>query len=346
MPPGAYSPDSIDSDNTVGGIGPYKISKWIRDQELVLVANENYYGAKPSIKTVVIKFYSDASTLRLATESGEVDIAWRSLNPTDISSLKSNTNLNIWESPGPYIRYVVLNTNIAPFDNKLVRQALASALDRTSLKNTVFSGTVDELYSLVPIGMWSHQDLYKDKYGNANIEKAKQLLTQAGYSTSNKLDIEFWYTPTHYGSTEADVASLIKASWESTGMISVTIKSAEWSTYLQYSRSKSLGASLFGWYPDYLDPDDYTYPFLHSGSNRWLGEPYSNPEMDTLLEQAQVELDQSKRAILYEQIQEICAEDAPFIPMYQGRLFAVSKVGVKGLVLDQLMMLRYYLISW
>ncbi len=343
--PNSYPADKISSDNTAGGIGPYRIVKWERDQELVLEANPNWYGPAPKAKKIIIKFYKDATALRLALESGEIDVAWRTLNPSDIISLKKSGKYNVIEGNGAFIRYIVFNTKISPFDKKEVRQALAAALCRDKIANEVFLGTVEPLYSLVPKGLWSHIDAFKEKYGaTQNLELARQLLKKAGFSETNKLKVELWYTPSHYGSTEADLAAKIKECWEATGMVEVTIKSAEWSTYLQMTRKGQLPVTLYGWYPDYIDPDDFLYPFLHTGSNRWLGNPYSNPEMDKLLEQAQVASDQATRAKLYEQVQEMLAEDAPIVPIFQGKLYAVAQKNVKGIVLDPYMLLRYWLI--
>ncbi len=344
IPPDKYPADEISSDNTAGSVGPYKITKWVRDQVLILEANPYYYGEKPKTPKVIVKFYKDATTLRLALESGEIDIAWRTLNPTDIKDLMKKPDIQVIEGKGSFIRYIVFNTKIKPFDNKKVRQALAAALDRKAIAERVFLGTVDPLYSLVPMGMWSHIDAFKDKYGEANIELAKKLLKEAGYSESNKLKVELWYTPSHYGDTEADVAALIKEAWEKTGMVEVTVKSAEWSTYLELTRKGQLPVTLYGWYPDYIDPDNYLFPFLHTGSNRWLGEPYSNPELDKILEKAQVSLDHKEREQLYKQAQQILAEDAPIVPIFQGKLYVAAKKNVHGIVLDPIMLLRYYLI--
>ena len=342
--PNSYPADEISPDNTAGGIGPYYIEKFVRDQELVLKANPNYYE-KPKTDKIIIKFYKDATALRLAIESGEIDIAWRTLNPSDIVDLKKKEDLQVIEGKGAFIRYIVFNSRIPPLDNKLVRQALAAALDRKAIVDKVFLGTVTPLYSLVPAGMWGHIDAFKDKYGEGpNYDLAKQLLQQAGYSETNKLKIELWYTPSHYGSTEADVAAVIKESWEKTGMVEVEIKSAEWSTYIELTRGQGLPVTLYGWYPDYLDPDNFLFPFLHTDSNRWLGKPYSNPDLDVILEEAQVETDKSKRADLYAEAQRILADDAPIVPIFQGKLFIVAKKNVKGIVLDPYMLLRYWLI--
>lgn len=342
--PNSYPADKVDPDNTSGGIGPYVIEKFVRDVELVLRANPNYYE-KPKTDKIVIKFYKDATGLRLALESGEIDIAWRALNPSDIVDLEKKGEFQVIRGSGAFIRYIVFNTNIPPLDNKLVRQALAAALDRKKICEDVFLGTMQPLYSLVPAGMWSHVDSFKEKYGEGpNYELARQLLAQAGYSETNKLKIELWYTPSHYGTTEADVAAAVKEFWEKTGVVEVTIKSAEWSTYIEYTRKQGLPVTLYGWYPDYIDPDNFLFPFLHTDSNRWLGKPYSNHDLDVILEQAQVEADTSKRAELYAQAQRILAEDAPIVPIFQGQLIVVAKKNIKGIVLDPYMLLRYWLI--
>ncbi len=342
-----YKEKEIDPDQTAGGVGPYKIVKWVRDQELILEANPYFFGEKPKTERIVVRFYKDATTLRLALERGEIDIAWRTLTPVDIKNLKANPELQVLEAPGGFIRYLVLNGNESteyPTKDKLVRQAIAAAIDRHDIVERVFMGTVEPLYSLVPMGMWSHIDAFKDKYGDGNIELARQLLQQAGYSEENKLKIELWWTPTHYGDTEKDLAQVLKEQLEKTGMIEVDLKSAEWSTYVDYARKGAMMASLFGWYPDYLDPDDYTTPFLKSDANNWLGYPYSDPEMDEMLEKAQIASTQEEREKLYIEIQKKLAEDAPIIPLIQGKLTIVAKKNVQGIVLDPTMIFRYYLL--
>jgi len=342
-----YKPDEIDSDQTAGGVGPYKIVKWVRDQELVLEENPYYFGEKPKIKRVIIRFFKDATTLRLAIEKGEIDIAWRTLNPADIESLKKNPNLQVIEVPGAAIRYIIINVKMPGTDNKLVRQALAAAIDRKDISERVYLGTWGPLYSLIPAGMWSHKDVFKDKYGEGpNLELAKELLKKAGYSEENKLKIELWYTPTHYGDPEKDMAAVLKEQWEATGMIEVTIKSAEWTQYLDFTRKGALQLSLYGWYPDYIDPDDYTTPFLHSAANSWTGSGYANPEVDKMLDEAAVKETIEERTPYYEKVQDILAEEVPIIPLLQGKLFIVAKKNVGGIVLDPTMQFRYWLLFW
>jgi len=336
-----YDPDKIDSDQTAGGAGPYRIASFQRDVEIRLEPNPYYYGEKPKAP-IIIKKYGSSSALRLALESGEIDIAWRTLNPSDILALKNRSDLKVIEVPGTFIRYICLNTNITPTSNKLVRQALAAAINRSEIIEVALKGAGIPLYSMIPVGMWSYSDVFKSKYGDGNLELARSLLRQAGYSESNKLSIELWYTPTHYGDTEKDVAAVIKEQLERTGLIVVTLKSAEWSTYVDYARKGNMMMYLLGWYPDYLDPDDYTTPFLKSTANKWTGTGYANPVMDQLLEQASSTNDQARREQLYKQVQDILGEDVPYIPIYQGVLYIIARQGVEGITPSPTMLFYYW----
>jgi len=341
--PKAYPWDEA-KDSTVG-IGPYKVVKWVRDVELRLEVNPDYYGPKPKTKYFIIKFYKDATALKMALEAGEIDIAWRELLPTDIIALKKGGKFNVIDAPSPYIRYIVLRCNQPPFDDVRLRRAIAAAVDRDRICEKVFKGLVAPLYSMVPMGMWSHIDAFKDEYGERNLELARKLLREAGFSEDNKFKIELWYTPTHYGTTEADVAALIKESLEETGMIEVELKSAEWATYAaEYIAKGVMPIFLLGWYPDYIDPDNYLTPFLHSEHCGHLGVFYNNSEVDELLEEAMVKPTIEERQERYEEVQRILARDAPLIPLFQGKLFLVCKKNIRGVVLDPVMLLRYYLI--
>jgi len=335
-----YPPDKVASDATWGGCGPYKIAEWVRDERLVLVPNPYYYGGKPKNDRVVIIFYKTATALRNALEAGQVNVAWRTLNPEDIDALR-RAGFKVVEVPGLFIRYVVIKTDVEPTKEKLVRQALAAAVNRVEIAQIVFKGTVEPLYSMVPKGMWSHADVFKDKYGDGNLELAKQLLRQAGYSEAKKLRIELWYTPTHYGDTEAQLAALLKEQWERTGMISVEVKSSEWAQYVSQLRQGLMMVSLLGWYPDYLDPDDYLTPFLMSTANKWTGTGYSNSIVDELLKNAQLSTSKSERTKLYEEVQKILAEDVPYIPLIQGKLYVVVSGKIVNLKISPLMFLLY-----
>jgi len=336
----SYSADKFDPDNISGGVGPYKITKWERDVEMVLEATPGYYGTPPKTGKIIVKYFKDATTMRLAVEKGEIDIAWKTLLPTDYEDLQKSDKLNVIEGPGAQIRYICFNCKTAPFDNPVVRQALSLAIDRDNICTKVFLGTTAPLYSMVPMGMWSHID----GFAKRDVGKAKSLLEGAGYSADKKLVMDLWYSPTHYGDTEADVAALLKANLEETGVIQVTLQNTEWATYKEYMGAGSMPVFLLGWYPDYLDPDNYTSPFAKSGASDDMGIYYSNADMDKLMEdgQAEKELRSPARKTIYENLQRKWAEEVPTCPMWQGALLVVTQKGVDGVLLDPSMFLHYY----
>jgi len=191
------------------------------------------------------------------------------------------------------------------------------------------------------MGMWSHEDAYPKR----DLEKAKELLKKAGYSETDPLKIDLWYTPTHYGGTESDVAQVLKESLEETGMIEATIKYAEWSTYIDYFLNGTMGMFLLGWYPDYIDPDDYTAPFVSTEGGRSLGSFYSDPVMDKLLEYARRFGDVDVRTAFYDVIQEKMTKDVPYLPLWQGVATAAAQPNVKGILLEPTQIFRYYIIE-
>jgi peptide/nickel transport system substrate-binding protein len=341
--PTCYSEDAFDADSMCGGVGPYKITSWERDVEMVLEAYDGYPGAAPKTPKIIIKYYSDATTMRLAVESGEIDIATKTLNPTDYADLEAAGELQVIEGPGAYIRYICFNVTTPPFDQAGVRQAIAYAVDRDAIVTTAYQGTHAPLYSMVPMGMWSHIDAFPER----DLDMAKSMLTDAGYSEDNKLVMDLWWTPTHYGPTEADVATILKDNLEETGMIEVNLQNTEWATYKEYQNAGSMPVFLLGWYPDYLDPDNYTWSWGHSSASDDMGIFYANDEMDALLEDGQVAtpVDSDARKAIYEAAQKLWVEDPPTIPFSQGSLLVVAQPGIEGIVLDPNMLFHYFLLS-
>jgi len=341
--PNCYSQDKIDADSTCGGIGPYKITKWERDVELDLEAYDGYPGKKPATPKIIVKYYSDPTTMRLAVENGEIDVATKTLNPTDYTDLKAAGKLQVIEGPGAQIRYLCFNHTTAPFDQAGVRQAISYAVDRNAVTSIAFQGTHVPLYSMVPMGMWSHTDTFPKR----DLAKAKDLLTKAGFSADNKLKMDLWWTPTHYGPTEADLATVLKDNLEETGLIEVNLQNTEWATYKEYMNAGSMPVFLLGWYPDYLDPDNYTSPFAESSASGDIGIFYASDKMDALIAAGRKapELRSEARKKVYEDIQKLWVTDIPTVPLTQGSLLVVAQPGVSGIVLDPNMLFHYFLLK-
>lgn len=337
--PNVFSADSF-YDGAPSASGPYKVTEWIRDVRITLRANEKYFGEKPKTDRIIILFYENAATLRLALETGQIDVAFRHLDPRDIQDMRQAGNVQVIQGESPQIRMMVFNAQKAPFDDPLVRQAISLAVERDVIVEDVFLNMASPLYSLVPMGMWSHEDVFQD----GDLDSAKQLLYQAGYDESNKLVIDLWYSPTHYGTTEADVVQVIMESLEKTGIIDVNLQYAEWATYVDYFLNGNMGMFLLGWYPDYIDPDDYLWPFLSESGARSMGSFYENPVTEAIMRAARIATDIETREKLYHLVQLDLAYNVPYVPLWQGIETVAAQKNIKGILLEPSQIFRYYLL--
>ena len=340
--PNTWSTEEYQADNYSGGIGRYVCTSWKRDEEAIFERNATYYGTPAVADKVIVRYFADAAAMALALENGEIDVAWKTLLPADLDRLGADPDFVVEQGPGTEIRYVVYQCQTDPISDPRVRQALALCLDRAQIADVGFQGTKVPLYSMVPPGFLGHKVYYPE---DPDLEQAKALLAEAGFDEANPLVIDLWWSPDHYGDTEADVVAIIKDNYEATGVVQVNLQNAEWATYKVYRNEGTMPVFLLGWYPDYLDSDNYTWPFGHSTATTGIGSRYNNPDMDALLEQAAVETDNDARAALYEQIQEKWFEENPTTAFAQGALYIGYAQGVTGITLDPLMQLHYFLIG-
>ncbi|MGD0423098.1 MAG: ABC transporter substrate-binding protein [Candidatus Bathyarchaeia archaeon] len=330
-------------------IGPYVLTNWQRtagkDIEMDFAANPNWWNASsgyPKTKNIIYKFYSDSTSLSLALQSGEIDIAYRQLAPTDIQSFQTNTKLKVWQGPAQFIQYLAFNELQKPFDNVNVRRAIAAAINRTLIANTVFLGQVVPLYSMIPIGMSYHTDAFK-YYGDANVTAAQSYLQSAGYNTTNPLKFTLTYPTGHYPATDG-IATALKEALENTGIIQVTLSSEPWADYRASTHADQLQVYIYGWYPDFIDPFDYTYPFLPSDGVGFLRTHYISATMTQLLQQAATNTDPNDFPKIYGAIQDLIATDVPIVPLFQGTSIVVTNPMVGGLVQDPTTIFRLYLL--
>jgi peptide/nickel transport system substrate-binding protein len=195
--------------NKVVGSGPYKLTAYTQDQSLTLTkvpacpAVPCYYGSAiysssgfpsvPNIGTVNIKTESTATQLKNDIVAGAIDMAYRTLNPQDITSLQiqaQSLGLKVSFGASPQIRYLVFNVKTAPFNNVLLRRAIAYAVDRSLIINNVFNGQVDPLWSMIPTVLNYSIPVFQLIYGSVpNLTQAGNLLTQFGLSIFATLDI-------------------------------------------------------------------------------------------------------------------------------------------------------------
>jgi ABC-type transport system substrate-binding protein len=180
----------------VVGTGPYKLTGYTPNNQIILTKFANYYNPGlyaskgiptiPVLNTVTITLYSSATNLKNDISTGAIDIAYRTLNPTDLTNLQSQAStlgIKVDIGSSPQIRYLVINVKTPPFNDARLRQAIAYAVNRTAIANTVFSGLVTPIYSMVPPSMPYSQPVFQTSYGSTpNLTQANNLLAQMGYT--------------------------------------------------------------------------------------------------------------------------------------------------------------------
>ncbi|MGE5124199.1 MAG: ABC transporter substrate-binding protein [Acidobacteriaceae bacterium] len=330
------------------GVGSFYISQYTKDEQIVLEPNPYYTGnLKPKVDQIIIKDYADPQTMALAIQNGEIDIAWRQFSPEQLTPLKEISGLTVATVPGGSIRYLILNHTMEPTNDPNVDKAIASAIDRNEIADTVYQGNVTPLFSMVPPGFLGATEAFDTMYASPDLDAAKAFLADSGYTADNPLQLEMWYPPEHYGASTAAWMELIKKQLEATGAIQVTLQAQEWSTYVTaLTGGDSYAVGVLGWFFDYPDSSNYLDPFVYNGgegTNVALaesGSTYGVPITGTfeadatqlvdLLAQADAETDQTKRADLYQQAQEIYANMVVTVPLFFNAEHVVYRSNISG----------------
>jgi len=352
-----FSPDAVTNDDDIvkgkAFAGQYEISSYKLNELIAYKPFDGYQGnlGTPENAGVNVKYYADASNLKLDIGSGAIDVAFRSLSATDNDELAKNDKVKIVEGPGGETRYIVFNFDTMPFGAKTpeadakkslaVRQAAASLVDRAAIAKDVYKDTYAPLYSPVVDGMTGATTPLKDMYGDGNggpdAKKAADLLKAAGVSTPVKLSLQ--YNGDHYGPSSGDEYAMIKSQLEADGLFAVDLKQTEWVQYSKDRTSDVYPAYQLGWFPDYSDADNYLSPFFLK--ENFLGNHYDNPEVNDLIVASQTETDADKRAEMLGQIQELVSKDLSTLPLLQGKQVAYTGADVKGTTLDASFKFRY-----
>ncbi|CAN5468829.1 ABC transporter substrate-binding protein [soil metagenome] len=336
-----FPADALLGDADVIGSGPYTLAGYDPGKQATLIANTAYDGDRaPQTKQIFVQYFNDPAPLRNAIASEQIDIAWRTLSPTDLNSLEDEGTVDVIKGEGSEFRYWVWQLDAGAGGDKAVRQAAAQLIDRDAITENAYDGTVAPSYSIVPPGLGGQKDSFQEKYGDPSVDAAKQILSDAGIKTPVKITLG--YTPTHYGPNAVDEANEFAGQLNDSGLFDVKLADAEWEEYQDLYKQNAYDLFILGWYPDFLDADNYLTPFVRDGG--FFANGYSNDEVNSLLDQALGETDEAARADEIGQLQDIVAEDVPLIPSWNGQNVAVATDKMSGVeeTLDPTYIFRFW----
>lgn len=306
------------------GLGPFRFKEWVPGEKLILSANQNHFEGRPHLDSYVFRFIPDASTLFLELQAGSIDLL--GLTPMQYTR-QTNTDYfrdNYQKFKYPVFSYSYLAFNLLHpwFQDKRVRQAIAYAIDRQEIIDGVLLGLAEKATGPYVPHTWPYNSKVRD-YAYDPLQ-ARTLLAEAGWVDSDQDGIldrdgkpfEFTIMTNMGNPLRLKAATIIQWRLEMVG-IRVNLHVLEWSTFInEFVDTKRFQAVILGWNIG-LDPDQYD--IWHSTKTRPKElnfVSYSNTEIDTLLEKGRRTFNLAERKQAYFRIQEILAEDLPYIFLY------------------------------
>jgi peptide/nickel transport system substrate-binding protein len=174
------------------------------------------------------------------------------------------------------------------------------------------------------------------------------MLAPYGYNATNKLQVDLYYESSAHYPQSADQAAVYKSDLEASGVITVTLYNYDWPTYREQRNAGTMDVFIYGWYPDYIDPDNYAFlPFAS-----WLNLGYNSSypqggidQYDLWVEGRSAENDAARQAAYYA-LQDLQAQEVSCIPLWQGTTNCVSSSDITGIVLDITLNWRHWMLDW
>lgn len=313
------------------GTGPFKFQEYRAGSFIRYYRHQDYWQSPALIQQLLFDITPNNTGRLTKLLASECDIV---AYPIAHQTIDQHPALSLDQVTAYNVAYFGFNTQKPPFDNKLVRQAVAYAINKDAIMDAVYYGQAERAKSLLPPSAWDYeQSVNQIDY---SIAKAQELLAEAGIEPGS-LTIDIWAMPVQraYNPDAVTMAKLIQADLQNIG-INSNIVSYEWATFLKRLSNGEHQSVLIGWTADYADPDNFFTPLLscssaRTGTNRAL---WCNDEFDQLLADALATSSSEQRRAYYQQAIELIAQEVPLVPIAHSKRFQARSSSVQGLVLD------------
>jgi len=313
-PKSAGKPQEWWDEGRDAGTGPYVLESYKPNQEIVLGRNTEYWGKwkDNQFQTVVLPTITEPQTARQMLENGTVDGV--QIVPADsVPALKANPNLQVQELATLTSVIIYLNTQRAPLDNVLVRQALAYATPYQDIITASMNDLAVQSNGPMPEGLWPRDDTIQPY--TYDINKAKDLMVQAGYPDANFKVVMSYPAEESY---HKNMAVLLKESWAKIGF-QLDIRPMLWAQAWEKAKGpedKRWDVLSITWWPGYAHGYDTLYEELHSETTTAFNLAYwSDKEYDNLIDTAWAteSLDRPKAKAMYDEAQVMIHDQVPII---------------------------------
>jgi peptide/nickel transport system substrate-binding protein len=314
------------------GSGPFRFVSAEPDKDVVVERNPDYWHDPPRLQRVRFMVVPDSTTRALELRKGSADLEINALTPDMVVTLEREPNLDVLRGPGTVLQYMGFNFRDPILKDVRVRQALAYAIDRRPMLQYLWRGFAQPADSILPTQSWAYTN--KIRTYSYDPQRAREILDAAGYRAVNGVRFHLLMKTSTDENTRLMVA-VLQQQLRDVG-IQLDIRTYEFATFFSDISKGEFQLYSLRWVGGNEDPDIFEYAF-HSnkftpnGANRSF---YRNPRVDALIDKALAELDQSKRAELYGEIQRILAEDLPSFNLWYLDNVLVHTKRVKNLSLN------------
>jgi len=330
-------------DHQSAGSGPFILEKFVPDAEIILVRNENYWKGPAPIQRIHFQNITDPNTQLLMLQKGDIDIAM-GLGPEHAQMVENLPDTTVLPVTTLTMSFLLMNDDpelAGPIANKDVRRAIKYAIDYKGLQMIAGKGAVTPI-SVIQIGFLGALPPRDPDF--TDLDKAKELLTKAGYPDGFETNIDT-ISYLHDGLNWLTVAEKVAADLAKIG-IKATIRPKELTVGLDEYRKGQWALATAGWSPDFLDATNQLVflPGEKVGLRaNWKLE--ANPGLAELGKKAEVETDREKRAKLLEDIQRQMDEDSPFLVLVQHPSRLAFRDDVKGVAWHENYKIEVYNLS-
>lgn len=320
--PKALKDNKNNVNQTPVGTGPYKFVKWEKDQNIVLVRNDEYWGTKALTKNVIFKFIKDNSARVVALNNGEADM----IDGIDATVVKQITDAGnkIFQAPGMNINYMAYNTSKKPFNDPKLRTAISQAINVPELVKSLYQGYSEPANSVLPSFMEGYdKGLTQVAYDAA---AAAKTLKDAGLTSVHMIT---YTNPRPYNAATGQVLAESIQGYLAKAGVTVKIDSYDWTTYKAKLKAGDYDLAFYGWIGDNGDPDNFMYLLSVDDPSMNIAL-YKNAEFNKLIAKGIATKAGAERNAIYTQLEKMAAADAAWLPISHAQTLCAYRPGVEN----------------
>ncbi|WP_208431491.1 ABC transporter substrate-binding protein [Bartonella doshiae] len=305
--------------NHIACVGPYQLSRWRSGESILLRASSHYWGEAPKLKKILIRHVAESGTQRLLLQKHDIDIA-RDLKPEDLADLQTTTDIKVEKVLEPSMMFWGFNMTNSIFANEKVRLAMRYLIDYEGLGKTVLKEIGIPRASFIPLGNFGALDKKEGQPFKLDLQKAKQLLTEAGYPDGFEANFLVGTTPYALPIAQSIQDNAVK--------VGVRLKIERLAGTQLFSKlyARAFDTIFVGWNNDSTDPHTMASRLVYNPDNRFEAKNTAYPSwhygyldlnLNQKVEDALFQNDSQKRAQMYADLQRELMQKGPYAFIFQ-----------------------------